>query len=266
MAQTIVIIGGLKDDPDRNLLLRKLREKAGQDIEWEWYQALSCNHYDLQKSEIFKLVGKVKTNVTPGQTPRVVKLYRLHQRTQNSFYKVCPDPVPAPRHVDSVPDLVNWLLSAEANLVPQREWWANAAETALVAILAKLIKNKSWNKDTQGHEWTKEADILGQAPVSRSHCPEVRTEAAKLLPSVKGKLLLCKGGKQGKTPREWSIRLSVLTNVKQSMIDQSLGDLAKLSELKPIIERASKDEDRCHRLDGEVVTERVRHICRDRGT
>lgn len=265
MAQTIVIIGGLKDDPDRKLLLRELREKTGQDVEWEWYQALSCNHYDLQKGEFFKFVGKVKTNATPGQEPRVVKLYRLHQRTQNPLYTVCPDPVSAPRHVDSVTALVDWLLSAEANLIPQREWWANAKEAALVAILAKLIKNKSWNKDTQGHEWTKEANLLGQAPVNRPNCPEVQTEAVKMLPTVKGKLLHRKGGKQGKTPREWSIRLSVLANVKRSIIDQSLDILAKLPELKPIIERASKDEHRRYRLDEEVVTERIRQICRDRG-
>ena len=265
MAQAIVIVGGLGDDVDRRALLESLRQKTGAGIEWDWLQASECDGYNVPTKPFNRLLAKLTHRRDTAKWLRVVKLFRLHGRVVARLHTACADPVLVPKHIDSGPELVEWLLSAHANLVPRREWRANAEEAALVAILAKLIKNKSWNKDSQGHEWTKEADLLGQAPVSRPNCPEVRAEAAKMLSSLKGKLLLCKGGKQGKTPREWSIRLSVLTYVKRSMIDQSLGDLAKLSELKPIIERASKDENRCHRLDEEVITERVRQICRDRG-
>jgi hypothetical protein len=265
MKQSIFIIGGLKDDPDRELLLRDLRQRTGEEVEWEWYQALESEHYRLPRRLLFRLIGGFGQAKDSGtQTPKVVKLHLLHQQTQNSVYKTDPNPVLVPKDVDSTAKLIEWLLSAEANLVPRLEWWGNAQEAAIVAILAKLVRHKRWNKDTQGHAWTKEEKLLGQAPVKSPKRPQLEALARKLLPDLKGKLLLCKGGTGGGTPKEWSILLPVLPMVKQAILSQSITHLANAPQMRSIIERAGKDENRCYPLHEEVVSERVRQICRDR--
>jgi hypothetical protein len=70
------------------------------------------------------------------------------------------DPVLAPRHICTGEDLLTWMLSPEAGLIPVREWPASPRLTAFFCILAKLLRNKSFNKDSHGHAWTAEADLL----------------------------------------------------------------------------------------------------------
>lgn len=261
MAHAIVIIGGLGDDVDRDALLGELREKSGPGIEWDWIKA-SGDEYIVPAKPLNRLLARLTDNSDPAEKPRVVKLFRLHARIVSLLHRACRDPVLAPKPIDHKEELIAWLFSAEANLFPRREWYGNLQEATLVTILTKLIKNKSWNKDNQGHQWTKEEDLLGQAPVYRPEFPGVAREAAKMLPRLKGTLLLCKGGKQGKTPREWSICLSALPSVKQSMIEFSLTPLLTVPGLVAFVKRASKDKQTTFRLDDTVVTERVRDTCR----
>lgn len=263
MAQAIVIIGGLEDDADRNALLDLLREESGPAIEWDWIKAAQENGYNVDFKALKHLLARLANNSNPAERPRVVMLYRLHGRVASSLHRACQEPVLAPKWISSEREFVEWLFSAEANLIPRREWYANRAEAAIIAILCKLLKNKSWNKDSRGHAWTKEEDLLRQAPVDRREFPEVAVEAAKMLPALKDRLLLSKGGTQGKTPKEWSIHLSALKHVKHSIVEQSLIPLSGLSRLTQIVRRARKDEEKLYRLDDEVVTERVRQICRD---
>lgn len=260
MVHTIVIIGDLGEDVDRDALLGELREKSGPGIEWDWIKA-SGEEYNAPSKPLGRLLARLTDKSDPAEKPRVVKLLRLHGRDASRLY-ACSAPVLAPKHADCREGLVKWLFSPKANLIPRSEWHANCEEAALVAILTKLIKNKSWNKDTRGHQWTKEEDLLGQAPVDRPEFPGVAREAAKMLPRLKGTLLLCKGGKQGKTPREWSICLSALPSVKQSMIEFSLTPLLTVPGLVAFVKRASKDKQTTFRLDDTVVTERVRDTCR----
>lgn len=264
MAQAIVIIGGLGDDADRNAMLDELQRKSGPEIEWDWVKAAECDGYNIPNNQLRRLWARFSNPSSLSERPRVVSLFRLHGRVLHGLYKVCRDPTHAPKHIDCQCDLVEWLFSAEANLIPQHEWYANCEEAALVAILSKLIKNKSWNKDPRGHEWTKEEDLLGQAPVFRPEFPEVAKEAAKMLLALRNVLLLCKGGSQGKTPREWSIRFSSLPIVKQMIIEESVPRLSDVPQFASIVARIRKHDNRPYRLDDEVVTERVRHICRPR--
>lgn len=262
MAHAIVIIGGLSNDADRNELLGELRKKSGTEIDWDWVKAAEDDGYNVSPKQLNRLLAKLRNLSELSECPRVVKLFRLHGRVVSQLHELCHDPVLAPKHIDCQDGLVEWLFSPEANLIPRREWHANREEAALIAILTKLIKNKSWNKDTQGHAWTKEEDLLRQAPVYRPAFPEIATEAEKMLLVLRDVLLLCNGGKQGKTPKEWSIRFSRLPIVKQMMIEKSVTALLDIQQLASIVERICKDDKRPYRLDGEVVTERVLDICR----
>ena len=49
MARTIVIIGGLSDDADRNALLAELRERSGPEIEWDWVKAAEHDGYNVPR-------------------------------------------------------------------------------------------------------------------------------------------------------------------------------------------------------------------------
>lgn len=213
-----------------------------------------------------RLLARLTSPTEHSEGLRVVKLFRLHGEFVAKLHRACRDPVLAPKHVDCREGLVEWVFSPEANLIPRSEWCAGLEETALVAILVKLVKNKSWNKDSQGHAWTKEVDLLRQAPVFRPEFPEVASKAANMLLPLRNVLLLCKGAKQGKTPKEWSIQISALPAVKQMIIEQSITPLLAIRQMGSIVERIRKHDERPYRLDGQVVTERVQDICRAQRT
>lgn len=264
MAVSIIIVGGLSDDPNRSSLVKSLSEKTGDDVEWDWIKADASAGFRPPRNYFNRLLAKLRRARNHEDRPRVVTLHKLHGKSANLLYQAYPDPVLVPPDVDTAQQLIEWLLSPAANLFPRHEWFANTKEAALVAILCKLIGNKSWNKDTQGHAWTKEADLLGQAPVSRPKHPDILIEATRMLPTLQNKLLLTKGTGQGKTPKEWCIKLAYVKAVKRAVIDQSLAPLSAVAELANMIHRIATDEDRPHRLDGSVVRERERQLCRDR--
>jgi hypothetical protein len=188
----------------------------------------------------------------------------LHGQVQSALFKHWPDPVTVPKHITPLSELVEWLLSADANLVPRRWWDLNVEEAALISILCKLLKNRSFNKDTQGHAWTKEADLLGQFPVDRTDLPAIRKCAIPHLSRFEGSLLIQKGGNQGKTPKEWCIHTQYLPAVKRTILDMSFAALLEQPALRSMIESVQTDQDRSVRLGDDVIKERVRAVCTER--
>lgn len=265
MALSIIIVGGLSVDTDRSSLLKTLSERTSDDIEWDWIKSDASTNFEPRKNDFNRLISRLHRIRGEEDKPRVVKLYALHQRSASQLYRVYPDPVLVPANVGTAEDLLDWIVSPAANLIPRFEWFANTKEAALVAILCKLIRNKSWNENTQGHAWTKEADLLGQAPVSRREHQDVLIAATRMLPTLQNELLLTKGSSGGKTPKEWCIKLDHVRAVKKAIISQSFESLLAVAELADLIRQIATDEDRRHRLDENVVSERVRQLCRDRG-
>lgn len=270
MAKTIILVGGILPEVDHAKVLRELNTRTQEhEISWEWVHCDQSTHFEPPKNpfgralEIARQAKKKKAADGDSQNELiVVKLFHLSGRSQARLYAAYPDPVLVPQHIDDGQAAIDWLLSGEANLVPRHEWFATREEAAIVAILAKLIRNKSWNKDAQGHNWTKEDDLLGQSPVLRSDFQDVAVEARRMLQRLDGILLLKKGSGQGRTPREWSINLLRLAQVKQSILEATLAPLGSIPRLKQLIAGAANGE-RVYRLDEAVVTERVRQVCRD---
>ncbi len=269
MAKQIIIVGGLQNVAERSQVLDELKGRSKQEnIEWDWISCDEKHHFEPHKKPFNHLLEKLRLARRVAADPDnraeeiiVVKLSRLHGRSQSQLYQVYRDPVLVPPHVIDADGLIEWLFSEEANLVPRREWWATCQEAAITAILAKLIRNKSWNKNTQGHNWTKEEDLLGQAPVMRSDCQEIATAAQRMIGTLEDNLLLKKGSGHGATSREWCIRLDCLSQVKQAILQRTLAPLTQLPGLSRTIENLAGNE-RPYRLDQGVVTERVRQICR----
>ena len=164
-------------------------------------------------------------------------------------------------HVRSSDDVLRWLACAEAGLFPRREWIAGITEAAIVAILCKLLRNKSWNANVQGHQWTKEADLLNQAPVQRAALPSVAIEARRILNSLSSSILLTKGAGQGKTPKEWSINTRFLPEIKRAILRGDIQELSGVASFQGILQRIERQE-RSVSLVGEIVTERVYAVCR----
>lgn len=261
MTQSIVLVGGIPGDPDRTTVLRKLQQRTEGDITWDWVRADAGGHYRPLEKLVRRLANKIQQEKSQDKSTetRVVKLPQLHGATQGLLHQHA-DPVQAPKTLDSLNAVLNWLFSPEANLVPIREWYGSVREAALVAILAKLIRNKSWNKDTQGHAWTKEEDLLGQSPVLRNGFQPISIEASRMMDRLKScGLLLTKGGTKG-TPKEWCIRLGHVPIVKQMVLQQSFSPLDADTSLKALA-RYVDDDVRTFRIDGGIITERVRGIC-----
>lgn len=259
LAHTIIIVGGLNDATDRDELLSRLRNRAPE-VKWDWLKPVT-SAFNLPDKPFRRLLTQLGNKGIPQ--PIVVKLYRLHGREANQLFKSCADPVQAPDQIDTGDSLFEWLVSRDANLIPRLEWAVNRTEAALLAILAKLIRNKSWNKDGHGHQWTKEEDLLGQAPVCRSDFPEISEVAAAMIHDLNGSLLLCKGGKQGKTPKGWSIQLAALPAVKRCIAEQSFAPLRVLPALTSFIDECTYETDRPYRADEGIVSERIRQVCTD---
>lgn len=262
MTLRITIIGGLPDDPDRRLLLDELRARTGEDVDWDWIKA-SPPHWNVLKKPLRRLLGAFRKPRPDVDLPVVVKLYLLHGREQGLIYSVVEAPKLAPQELKGVDDVIEWLFSPEANLIPRTEWYGSLSDAALAALLSKLIKNKSWNKDTQGHEWTKEADLLGQSPVQRPGFEEIRAEAEKLLRMGDRTMFLSKGGRQGKTPKEWCINLEHAPLAKRMVIARAFTELSTVPELEALHSRVTRPGELSYRIDGEIVNERVLHFCRE---
>lgn len=256
MAMSIVLVGGLPDDPLREDILTRLRARDDS-VNWDWIRSDATSNYRPPEKYFRKLVNQFqKSEVT------VVQLWLLNGREKASLHN-CGDPIQVPKSLSCTDDILNWLFTQDANLIPKNEWYGNRREAALMAILSKLIKNKSWNKDTQGHAWTIEADLLTQTPVNRSDCQIVGVEANRILQKLEGVLLLTKGGTKG-TRKEWSICLKHLAVVKRIVLEQTFAHLEGIAEFDSIRNLLAGDDDRTFRIDNEIVTEKVRQHCRMR--
>jgi hypothetical protein len=261
MPLRITIIGGIEGDCDRSAILDQLRERTESDVDWEWLRA-EAPDWRVPPKLLRRFAGQFRTRRPGVELPRVVKLHKLHGSDQSVVYSAVTDPTLAPVDIESADDLVQWLLSADAKLIPSTEWHGRLSEAALAAIFSKLVKNKSWNKDTQGHEWTKEADLLGQSPVLRPGFDTIRAEAEQILRMGDGTLFLSKGGKQGKTPKEWCIKLEYVSEVKRMILARSFDGLGEVHEFQALHRRLTRPDSSRFRIDGEIVNERVLFICR----
>lgn len=277
MSRKIILIGGLLDQAPRGAFLDRLKSEVCADDEWVWIEATAADSFQPHHSVMNRLTDELrkwrnaKSKAESGgakQEPEsliLVKLVHLHGRASHQLYAVWPDPKLAPFEASTSDALIEWLRSPASDLFPPVEWWAGVTEAALVAILCKLLRNKSWNASVQGHAWTKEEDLLTQSPVARDDRPKVGIEANRLLSSLSGRLLLTKGAGQGKTPTEWSIDTQYLSAVKQAIVSKSLSPLREFPELRNLLDRIVAEEEKVYRLDIEIVTEKVVFVCRERG-
>jgi hypothetical protein len=193
----VVVVGDLPSRPNRTDLLATLTTRHAE-IQWEWLQAES-DQYNLPPKPFARLLHELRSRRDGKPVIIVVKLAGLHGKDENTLYHAYSDPKLPPKEIEGADGLIEWLLSAEAQIVPQQSWVLPVREAGLLAVLAKLIRNKSWNKDCHGHAWTQHDDLVGQAPVNRPEFPQVYGEALTCIDRATGTLLLTKGGSQGKT-------------------------------------------------------------------
>lgn len=258
MAKRIVIVGDLPERPDRAAFLHQLAE-AQPTIEWDWVQCVTPASNLPQKS-FRRLLAQLR-DVPKDTTIIVVKLAWVHGRDENMLYQAHPDPILAPVELATGDDLLKWLFSDEAALVKEPVWEESIRAAAMLAILAKLIKNKSWNNTKNGHMWTQEADLLRQAPVNRDG-GVLYGEACALLSRMSDTVLLCKGGKQGKTKQGWCICLDQLPHIKKAILSRSLTPLREEEKWVQILEYVDLGPDERVTVDDDIVNEKVRFHCR----
>ncbi len=217
--QTIIIIGALPSDPRREDLLAKLTA-ATASVDWNWIHALETSSRPDDKY-VRKLLAKEQRGELSETT--IVKLPMLHGATRNQVHRLSCGIVEAPKTVLTVDQLVDWLHSTDANLIPRREWMVGAREAAFLAIISKLIRGCRWAKDVSGHRFLKHNDLLNQSPVQRSGFEAVRNSALDLLPKlIASRVILQKGANQGKTPLEYAINTYVLDILKSMILQRSL--------------------------------------------
>ncbi|HEY7424701.1 MAG TPA: hypothetical protein VH682_10775 [Gemmataceae bacterium] len=192
------------------------------------------------------------------QDLHVVKLVDLHGRAASELFRTWNEPKLVPDYIVTADDLVRWLLSPEAGLIPPSTWLVGPTGAALVAILSKLLKNKRWAGSVAGHDFLKESDLLTQAPVDRPGHANVAIEAKKMLDSLASGLLFTKGG--SKTPKEWAINTQYLPQIKRAFTQRSLVALKAVPGLDGLIDRIAQEASTIE-LIGEIVTERVLYFC-----
>ncbi len=260
----VVVVGDLPSRPNRADLLAALTTQHAE-IQWEWIQA-EGDQYSLPHKPFARLLHELRSRKDGKPVIIVVKLAGLHGKDENTLYRAYAGPKLPPKEIDSADELVEWLLSAEAQIVPQLSWVLPVREAGLLAVLAKLIKNKSWNKDTQGHAWTKHDDLVGQSPVKRPEFPQIYCEAMACIERATGTLLLTKGGNQGKTPKEWCIHTGFLPAVKRVIIERSFAPLRAEANLSALMDFVDRGPDELIHADKTMVSEKVVNHCRDRPT
>jgi len=260
MGRTIVIIGGLDDDPDPDQLLRRLDDVSPEPVNWQWIHAhpWSCDVTDKAFNRFRDLYAKAAHS---EDSFRVVKLFRLHNRDQHKLYKLCPDPVESPKTIISSDGLVEWIVSSGSGLFPSTVWMGNVVEAAFLALCEKMIGNKSWNKDSQGHNWTKHEDLLSQSPVNRPSFPEVLQEAKAVLSMLEGNVFLTKGSAHGKTAKGWSVSTEQINAIKRAITEKSLTGLLSTAAFGALKNRVDGGGDKTYVLDNEIISERTRVIC-----
>ena len=273
MATEIIIVGGLQDAPSRSDFLARLKAEVSDEVSWDWISCAAEQHFEAPRGPMNRIAEKLNLwrrarrknaeRIVPEEL-NVITLFDIHGRSEGIVHKHWPERFRAPLTARTSTEFIKWLRSPEANLFPPSEWMAGVTEAALVAILSKLLRNKSWNPSVQGHAWTKEEDLLTQSPVIRDDRPKAAIEARRLLPTLTDRLLLTKGAGQGNTPKEWSIDTRFLAAVKRAMISKSLVALLEFECLRGLLDRIAEDQEKPYRLDVEIVTDKVRSVCRGR--
>ncbi len=259
----MVIVGGLPIDIDRASLLAALAERHGA-IAWEWITPINPQ-FLLAEKPLNRLLHELRTKPPDDETvPVVVKLRHLNGRHANALYVNGHEPILAPSELAALDDLVEWLLSPSAAIIPPNSWSRPVREAALLAVLSKLVRNKSWNKDRHGHAWTKEDDLFGQAPVSRPDQPKLYSEAMQCVARATGSLLITKGGSQGKTRKEWCINTAYLPLVKRALLERGVEALRESPDLAALLEYVGNGPDELIEIDKVIISERVLVVCRDR--
>jgi hypothetical protein len=216
--QTIILIGALPNDPRRDDLLARLMA-ATANVDWNWIQALEASSRPDEKY-VRQLQAKEQRGELSETT--IVKLPMLHGATRNQVHKLSCGIVEAPKSVVTIDQLVDWLHSTDANLIPRREWMVGTREAAFLAIISKMIRGCRWAKDVSGHRFLKHNDLLNQSPVQRRGYEAVRNSALDLLPKlIANRVILQKGANQGKTPLEYAINTNVLDVLKSMFLQRS---------------------------------------------
>lgn len=263
MARHIVIVGGLPTQVSPESFLQRLRDRIGNDVDWQWICTPLPAHSlpQDQLGPFNRLLHRLRANkdsprdlssVEDSDRPEVIKLRCLRKREANQLESAC-DPILAPKGIVSEDELFEWIVSAESGLFPPREWKGNCREAALLALTEKLLRNHSIAGGTGGHDFTKEDDLLNQAPVSRARFPEIREEAKDLLYRLNKKLFWRKGTGQGNTPVEWAINTAFLPGLKRAVITCSIEPLEDYEELRPIVQRIRSDQQHPYRIDHEII-------------
>ena len=265
MSTRVVIVGGLPELADRKELLRQLTEQQPA-IQWEWIQHENLQ-FSLPRKPFNRLLHELRVakSKRDAELPIIVKLFNINGKEAGELYREYDDPVLAPTDLATIDELASWLLSADAGIVPPTSWELPARTAGLFAALCKLVKNKSWNKDVQGHMWTKEEDLLGQAPVLRPGFPEVYSEAVACIDrAVTAGLLITKGSKQGKTPKELCINTVFLPIVKRALAGKSLAPMRESESLRALIDFVDHGPETLVLVDSGMISEKVMAICRER--
>ena len=262
MSQQIIVVGALSGDPEIQDLIKLLNDKDSS-ISWVWVNAPS-NSSLPSAVDRKKLINRLRN---PGKkTITIAMLPCLDGKVKNEIYNVTSSIVPVRIDEQTIDKLVEWIFSPEANLVPRSEWFVNAEEAALLALLSKLIRNKCWNKDQQGHQWLKASDLINQAPVNDPDRGKVRIRALKILPKLDSlAVLLTKGSEGGGgTKKEWSINTRFLPEIKRAIISSSLDPLANLEELSDLMFNIinSSDERDINALD-KIINSTTVENCRE---
>jgi hypothetical protein len=257
----VVIVGGLPDGGDRAALLRMLEDNRA-DIGWDWIQPINAQ-FSLPHKPFARLLHELRTLHAAVDPPRlvVVKLFHLNGKEAHTLHGACGDPVLAPSELATIEELAVWVLSPEAGVVPPTTWVLPVRQVALFAVLGKLVRNKSWNKDGHGHMWTAEDDLQGQAPVNRPSHPRVYGEALACLASASGTLLLKKGGSQ--TRKEWCINTAYLPAVKRAIVGRNLDPLRAEPDLGDLMAFVDGGPEEIVEVDSVIISEKVVATCRE---
>jgi hypothetical protein len=261
VAARIIIIGDVPDRPERRAVLDALAA-SHDEVQWEWIQADTAA-FNLPSGPFRRLLHELRS-IDRENPPdiAIVKLSCINGRDANALFAAWPDPVLAPSELITAEELIAWLGDEENGLIPRKTWLAPVREVGMLAVLAKLVRNKSWNKDVKGHMWTKETDLLSQAPVQRPSHPTVYAQALQCLGRASGTLLLSKGG--SKTPKEWSINTTYLPPAKRALIRRSVAPLGEVVALQQLHAFLQDGPDERVVVDAVIVSERVLKVCRDR--
>jgi hypothetical protein len=261
--RTILIVGALEQPCNQDDVLQALRTAtegadSGEPVAWEWVMAHRPAYRLPRDSRLNRFLYEATDSI--AQTV-LVMLKCLNGDDRGRLLKKQSDPVRVPKTVTVGSELVDWLLDPDNGLVPRQEWWASAREASFFAILAKLLKNKAWANGPQNHNFTQEADLLGQAPVSVHS--SVQAEAVNLLDKMNEVLLVTKGSSQGTTKKEWAIYLPKLGVVMDAFLSASLGPLESDASLGPLLRYVRGGTSApLLRVDEFVQVQRVRAICR----